>query len=229
MHHSGNKQPTESNTRIMSDVAGTAPTMNNQFIRAAILVVVLAASVATTKEGGFQDYRHELMLFHLLSFSSWFGCSVWVSFVAGIIMFKNLPRHVFGRLQAKLFPAYFLYSAIFVSISMASASALGWSMKSLGIILGVILTNLVYFEPQTTKVMFQRHVVERKLGTGNEIGIIKPKDEKIANDPELKRLSKQFGMLHGVSTLMNLTALGVGCYWFNFITRQMMLDSMQQV
>lgn len=196
--------------------------MNKQFIRAAVLVGILAASVIKTREGGYHDYRHELTLLHLLSFASWFGCSIWVSFVAGIIMFKNLPRHVFGRLQAKLFPAYFLFSAILVALSMFSASALGWSFQSLSIILGVILTNLVYFEPQTTKVMFERHVVERKLGTGHEVGIIKPKDAKIANDPELKRLSKKFGMLHGVSTLMNLAALGVGCYWLNFCTQQML-------
>ena len=86
-----------------------------------------------------------------------------------------------------------------------------------------ILVNLVYLEPKTTAVMFERHVVERKLGTGQEVGIIKPKDPKIANDPELKALSKKFGMLHGMSTLMNLAALGVGCYWINFLTQQMVM------
>ncbi|KAL3910935.1 MAG: hypothetical protein SGILL_007489 [Bacillariaceae sp.] len=159
---------------------------------------------------------------------SWFGCSVWVSFVAGLVMFKNLPRHVFGRLQSKLFPAYFLFSALMIGLSILSASALSETWQQaykipLASILMTILANVVYLEPKTTEVMFERHVVERKLGTGQEVGIIKPKDSKIANDPELKALSKKFGMLHGMSTLMNLAALGVGCYWVNFLTQQMVI------
>jgi hypothetical protein len=208
----------------MSDVSDTAPTFNKQFFRAAILVAILACSVAGTKS--VEGYQHELVLIHLLSFSAWFGCSVWVSFVAGIVMFKNLPRHVFGRLQAKLFPAYFLFSAVVVAIAMVSANALGWRFEALGMILGTILLNVVYFEPETTRIMFLRNKVERRLGTGHEVGVLKPKDPEKANDPELKKLSKQFGMLHGVSTLLNLGALGVGCYWMNFCTKQIMSSSL---
>lgn len=136
-------------------------------------------------------------------------------------MFQNLPRHTFGRLQSKLFPAYFLYSAIMVVLATSSAFALGWGIQTLTMIFITILINLLYLEPQTTSVMFQRHVVERRLGTGQEVGLLKPKDPTIANDPELKRLSKQFGLLHGLSTLMNLAALGVGCYWMNYCTQKM--------
>jgi Domain of unknown function (DUF4149) len=211
----------------MADASKTAPDMSKQFIRASILVVILGISVtfSNTGDSTSNQYQHVLTLIHLLSFMSWFGCSMWVSFVAGIIMFQNLPRHTFGRLQSKLFPAYFLFSAIMMVLSIATASALPLSTSRSTIplysILVTILINLVYLEPKTTAVMFERHVVERKLGTGQEVGIIKPKDPKIANDPELKKLSKTFGMLHGMSTLMNLAALGVGCYWINALTVQM--------
>lgn len=196
--------------------------MNRQLFRASVLVAVLASAAVTTKNNNVVEghYRHELVLIHLLSFSAWFGCSVWVSFVAGLVMFKNLPRHVFGRLQAKLFPAYFWFSALTMAVAMLSSHALGWKMEALGLIFGSILLNLVYLEPKTTNVMFLRHKVERRLGTGNEVGIIKPKDPVKANDPELKKLSKQFGMLHGISTLLNLIALAIGCYWLNFCTLQ---------
>mmetsp|Transcript_20191 Transcript_20191/g.48179 ORF Transcript_20191/g.48179 Transcript_20191/m.48179 type:complete len:244 (-) Transcript_20191:63-794(-) len=209
----------------------TAPlTMNKQLIRGAILIGILAFSVSQTKNTtsmGGQDAsndnrgRHIWILIHLLSFSSWFGCSMWVSFIAGIIMFKNLPRHVFGRLQSKLFPAYFLFSAVCIALSIVSAAYLQWDNKSLTVIEMTVLLNLVYFEPKTTAVMYERHIVERKLGTGHEVGQLKPSDPTKANDTELKRLSKQFGMLHGISTLMNLGALGVGCYWLNFCAQQM--------
>ena len=98
----------------------------------------------------------------------------------------------------------------------------GTNLSPLYMILGTIMINLVYFEPQTTKVMYQRHIVERRLNTGHEIGILKPKDpnHQAHNDPELRQLSKQFGTLHGMSTLFNLGALGIGCYWFNFLVTQ---------
>lgn len=44
---------------------------------------------------------------HVLSFATWFGTVVYTTFIAGITMFKNLPRRTFGTLQSKLFPLYF--------------------------------------------------------------------------------------------------------------------------
>jgi len=189
----------------------------------AIVILILAISIAGIGSAGFSVsyYHHEVTLLHLITFTSWFGCSVWVTFIAGIVMFKNLPRHVFGRLQAKLFPAYFIFSALVVAISMMCAAALGYEVKSLGIILVTILMNVLYFEPETTRIMILRHAVERRLKTGHEIGQLKPSDPVKANDPELKALSKKFGMLHGVSTTLNMVALGFGCYWLNFLASLM--------
>lgn len=36
---------------------------------------------------------------HLVSWASLLGANVWTTFFAGVTMFKNLPRQVFGRLQ----------------------------------------------------------------------------------------------------------------------------------
>jgi len=195
--------------------------INWQVLRSSVLVLILAAIVGMTDGTLAADYTHELTLLHLCTFASWFGTTVWVSFVGGIVMFKNLPRHVFGRLQSKLFPAYFLFSALAVSVAMASAAALGWGVKSLGVVLGTVLANMLYFEPETTRVMVRRHAVERRLGTGHEIGQLKPSDPTKANDPELRALSKQFGVLHGISTTLNLVALGFGCFWINFFALRM--------
>lgn len=189
-----------------------------------LVVALISASIAGITGSTFAatNYTHELTLLHLLAFTSWFGCSIWVSFIAGLIMFNNLPRHVFGRLQAKLFPAYFIFSALTISIALTSAAALyGRDIKSLIVILATILLNMLYFEPETTRVMVLRHAVERRLETGHEIGQLKPSDPAKANDPELRALSKQFGVLHGVSTLLNLLALGIGCFWLNFCALRM--------
>jgi hypothetical protein len=56
---------------------------------------------------------------HLLSFSTWFGTVVYTTFVAGITMFKNLPRRVFGTLQSKLFPLYFQLGTIMIGLQVS--------------------------------------------------------------------------------------------------------------
>ena len=39
---------------------------------------------------------------------------------AGLVMFKALPRHQFGQLQSKLFPAYFLFTSVAQAIALVS-------------------------------------------------------------------------------------------------------------
>ncbi len=53
---------------------------------------------------------------HLLSFATWFGTVVYTTFLAGITMFKNLPRRTFGTLQSKLFPLYFQLCAAMIGV-----------------------------------------------------------------------------------------------------------------
>lgn len=43
-----------------------------------------------------------------------------VSLYAGLVMFKALPRHQFGQLQSKLFPAYFLFTMVAQAIALVS-------------------------------------------------------------------------------------------------------------
>ncbi|XP_011404217.1 PREDICTED: transmembrane protein 205-like [Amphimedon queenslandica] len=57
---------------------------------------------------------------HLGSFSGWFGTQLWVTFFAGLTMYKHLPRHTFGYIQSKLFPKYFLFGAVLSSLSIAT-------------------------------------------------------------------------------------------------------------
>ena len=59
---------------------------------------------------------------HLLSFGTWFGTMAYTTFVLGITMFKNLPRQTFGKLQAKLFPKYFLLSTITIMLQVSVLS-----------------------------------------------------------------------------------------------------------
>ncbi|XP_009339789.1 transmembrane protein 205 [Pyrus x bretschneideri] len=158
-----------------------------------------------------------LKLAHLLCFSTAFGAALWVTFIGGIIMFKNLPRHQFGNLQSKMFPAYFTMVGICLAVSAGSFGYLHpWSSSSvadkyqLGFLLSSFafnLTNLFVFTPMTIEMMKQRHKVEREQNIGEEVGW--SKNMQVAKEnPKLAAMNKKFGMIHGLSSLANILAFG---------------------
>ncbi|KAF5455353.1 hypothetical protein F2P56_024942 [Juglans regia] len=156
-------------------------------------------------------------LAHLLGFSTAFGSGLWVTFISGIIMFKNLPRHQFGNLQSKMFPAYFSLVGTCCAISAGSFGYLHpWKSSStaekyqLGFLLSAFafnLANLVVFTPMTVEMMKQRHKVERESSIGEEVGWSKNVEVAKVN-PKLKAMNKKFGMIHGLSSLANIMSFG---------------------
>lgn len=148
----------------------------------------------------------------LLATSTFVGASAWTTFASGIVMFKHLPKPVFGDLQAKLFPVYFglqcLTSAAALSLTAtghAGGSAATARPRALaaGAALAFSLLNLAVLEPLTTAAMYARRSAEAE---GSK-----------ATAEEKKKANKKFGMLHGLSSLANLFALGAGVtvLWFS--------------
>lgn len=39
----------------------------------------------------------------MVSFAAWMGSTLWVTFIAGITMFRNMPRQIFGKVQVRGF------------------------------------------------------------------------------------------------------------------------------
>ncbi|KAL2934808.1 hypothetical protein RDABS01_017927 [Bienertia sinuspersici] len=158
-----------------------------------------------------------LKLSHLLCFSTAWGAALWATFIGGIIMFKNLPRHQFGNLQSKMFPAYFTLVGVCCGVSTASFGYLHpWKSSSstekyqLGFLASAFLfnlSNLLVFTPMTIKMMKQRHKVERENNIGEEVGWTKNKEVAKTN-PQLAAMNKKFGMIHGLSSLANLLSFG---------------------
>ena len=152
--------------------------------RIAVVVGVVAA-VAVAKS----TTPHFAKTIHLFSFMSWFGTSVWISFFSGLIAFKTLKRHTFGRLQSRNFPIYFTYSCVLLTLCIGCALSerplVGEIYKSiierkdLQYLIGTLsmnLLNLYFLEPRTTALMWKRHAVEKKLNTGHEMGKLRPHD-----------------------------------------------------
>nr|AHF21581.1 late embryogenesis abundant protein [Tamarix hispida] len=158
-----------------------------------------------------------LKLTHLLCFATAWGAALWVTFIGGIIMFKNLPRHQFGNLQSKMFPAYFILVGVCCALSMGSFGYLHpWKLSStteqyqLGFLasaFGFNLLNLFVFTPMTIEMMKQRHKVEKANKIGDEVGWSK-NQEAAKTNPQLATMNKKFGMIHGLSSLANILSFG---------------------
>ncbi|XP_059435424.1 uncharacterized protein LOC132168453 [Corylus avellana] len=154
-----------------------------------------------------------LKLTYLLSFSTAFGTALWVTFPAVFVLFLNLPRHLFGNLRSKLFPASFILVGICCAISAGSFAYLHpWKSSSpaekyqLGLLLSSLafnLSNLFVFAPMTIEMMKQRHKVERELSIGEEIGLSKNMEVAKVNT-KLAAMNRKFRSIHGVAALAQI-------------------------
>ncbi|GMH37482.1 hypothetical protein BSKO_05355 [Bryopsis sp. KO-2023] len=194
------EEKTDSNgaQAVVDDVEGeiVKPSLaNNPVVRSlALAVVILAAGRSTTLLS-----QKWAIFTHVIAFGAWFGASLWVSLIGGLTMFKNMPRQMFGRVQAKLFPKYFFLASTMTGVMLLTPIT---AAKPYAVIIALIssLVNWLLVEPRATKVMFERYELENT----------KPRDEK-----KIKELYKQFSMYHGASSIFNLTALlaGFGHAW----------------
>ena len=71
----------------MSHVSKTAPTLDKQLSRALVFVAILGGCSyfsVTNAQSSSQAWLapQKVALLHLLTFASWFGCSIWVSLIA---------------------------------------------------------------------------------------------------------------------------------------------------
>jgi len=164
-------------------------------------------------------------LLHLGSVATWFGTQIWVTFVAGIVMFTVLPRQMFGLVQSKLFPKYFLSGTFCSGIALATYAGhhpyRHWhgDYKMQGWILGTMLAanvaNCYIIEPVTTEQMFRCHKYEREHGeSGQEVGM--SLSEGLKGDEKYMALRSKFFRLHGVSSVLNMFSLGCsfGYLWY---------------
>ncbi|RXG60044.1 Transmembrane protein [Armadillidium vulgare] len=59
-------------------------------------------------------------LLYVSSISTVFGAQFWMTFVSGLALFFSIPRHMFAKVQAVLFPLYFLINATLLLIAIVT-------------------------------------------------------------------------------------------------------------
>jgi hypothetical protein len=180
--------------------------------KGAVRAAALTASVAAAAYFGAPALGATACMFwHLLAVAIFLGANVYTTFFAGILMFKNLPRQTFGKLQAKLFPVYFMLlcgacCVAFATLAAATpggaaAAAASFGGRALLAALGMSLLNALWLEPKATDNMFERYALEDKIAKAGAA-------QKSADDEARRQaLMKSFGALHGGSSMANLVAL----------------------
>ncbi|MCJ1274361.1 hypothetical protein MMC21_002157 [Puttea exsequens] len=167
--------------------------------------------------------------YHILSYGTLLGSTIYQSFINGIVSYRTLPRPQFSSLQTALTPVYFaLQTALPVLLALTYPGAKGISpmggvgeKSGLGGVLdernrwlvllpiaamGVLnAANLVVLGPRTTGIMRERKHQETRDG--------KKSYDAGPHSKEMERLNKKFGWMHGLSALTNMISLGFTVFY----------------
>jgi len=170
---------------------------------------------------------------HLLAYGTYLGSTFFQTFIGGTTAFRVLPRPQFAELQAAVFPVYFaLQTACPVILALtfpprttpvvanahATPSDSGLAalllpgnrygaLLPLGTILVTSVLNLAWIGPATSTCKREMKHQETRDG--------KKSHDNGPQSKEMEALKKKFGMLHGVSNLLNLVGFvaGVAYAW----------------
>lgn len=135
--------------------------------------------------------------YHFLLYSIVYGATTYQSFYVGLVAFRTLPLEYFSKLQSRIFPRYFPFQLLAAVALLGSVPGelvpLVWG--TLGVSAATALINTAYLGPASSKLSVQR--LEQAASEGKS-----PKDPSASD--KLKKMNKRFGMMHGISVLLNL-------------------------
>ncbi|OIW22566.1 hypothetical protein CONLIGDRAFT_587083 [Coniochaeta ligniaria NRRL 30616] len=162
---------------------------------------------------GFQDVvsaAANLAPYHLLSYSTLIGMSIFQSFTVVKTAHRVLPRPAFTTLQARLFPIYFQLQTLYffltaatfppygpVSLIKDGTSAALFSVAGTGVLL-----NFFVYGPRTRQAMIDR---SRKAGAP---ATTTDEDVEEASEEAVEALNKSFHKSHAMSLHINLITMG---------------------
>ncbi len=148
---------------------------------------------------------------HFFAFIFWYGTLLYFTFIQAPVLFKTLPRQLFGEVQSHLFPAYY------------------WISYVCGILL-VVTYHLLhplknYVNQDCVKITALYLMLLFSLGQGFWIGpkvaqlrVERQAAEDSKDTAKAETLAREFGQAHGISSLLNLLVIISGTvylvYWF---------------
>lgn len=189
-----------------------------------------AAATATTSTcPETQTRAHVLVsLAYFGSFAMHFGAQMWMTFVSGLALYFNLPRHTFGRVQEILFPKYFSMGTALSVVTLLtfiklqqtahpelrSTALTSWDplvvlqLGSLALCAALELVVWLYMAPPMLRLMHQKYHFESSETVGQEVGHFSGTE-----NPQLRRsnhyqsVHKRFRQIHMATAMFNMVAL----------------------
>lgn len=162
------------------------------------------------------------------SFAMHFGAQMWMTFVSGLALYFNLPRHTFGRVQEILFPKYFSMGTAlsvvtlltFIKLQQTAHPELrtigltSWDplvvlqLGSLALCAALELVVWLYMAPPMLRLMHQKYHFESSETVGQEVGHFSGTE-----NPQLRRsnhyqsVHKRFRQIHMATAMVNMVSL----------------------
>uniref|UniRef100_A0A8C5U9R4 TMEM205-like domain-containing protein n=1 Tax=Malurus cyaneus samueli TaxID=2593467 RepID=A0A8C5U9R4_9PASS len=168
---------------------------------------------------GDTEPSNTIKLLHLLFLSTSWGMQIWVTFVAGFVMSRHLPRHTFSSIQRQLFPYYFHISSTCAFLNLA-LFAMSHPSERLAqehatqiivflVCIAASVLNTQCFGEVTSAIVAELQLVERSHGLGQEVGRVasEPSRRLYASDPRYRQLAQSFTLYHALSSLCNLCCI----------------------
>ncbi|KAK9116630.1 hypothetical protein Sjap_015577 [Stephania japonica] len=166
-------------------------------------------------------------LVHILGFSIAYGVSIWVTFISSHVLAGALPHRQLAMVQSKIYPVYFRTVAACVSSALLAhcvikrnfRKAEALQMSNLFVALLFVIFNMLYLEPQATKVMFEKMQLEKEegsssndrgRGSGARAGDGEEEEQRRDQIGDMNRRLKKLNRASSVLNVMSL--MGLSCH-----------------
>lgn len=162
------------------------------------------------------------------SFATHFGAQMWMTFVSGLALYFNLPRHTFGRVQEILFPKYFSMGTglsvvtllTFIKLQqtahpeLLSANIRSWDplvilqLVSLALCAALELIVWLYLAPPMLRLMHQKYHFEASETVGQEVGHFSgTENAQLRRSNHYQNVHKRFRQIHMATAMVNMVSL----------------------
>lgn len=185
-----------------------------------------------------------VLLAYFGSFAMHFGAQMWMTFVSGLALYFNLPRHTFGRVQEILFPKYFSMGAALSAVTLVtfiklqqtahpeltSASFHSWDpllllqLVSLALCAALELIVWLYLAPPMLRLMHQKYHFEASETVGQEVGHFSgAENAQLQRSLHYKSVHKRFRQIHMATAMANMVALACTFVHLHFLASRVEL------
>ncbi|XP_060084957.1 transmembrane protein 205-like [Ylistrum balloti] len=190
----------------------------------AAILATISLSFALYPGNSSTDQSSKVFNFlYFFTFVSHYGAQFWMTFVAGLLLFFNLPRIWFGHVQSKLFPLFFCFGFVTSSVTIATFVSrhkhgdddVFIQIVALVVSLGADFINAFLLSPVIVDSMLMRFSMEKKSGKAYEIGFTDLSD--LLMNPEYACVNRTFRLSHGLSGGINMIGLAANTFHLYYI------------